>query len=139
MALTSKLAMGLSGRGIHAAATCPSAEQLIGQQDCSDPCQASSAACNPGTSASGAYTTITTPSGDYQVLANGQVVDPNGNVINTAASTTQGNMSSGIDYLTNLVSQGSTIIPGVSNLVLFGGVGVLFLILLMSGGSGRRR
>jgi hypothetical protein len=135
MALTSKLAMGLS-----AAATCPSQLQLQGVTDCTDPCQVNSTPCtSQAGSASGAYTTISTPSGDYQVLANGQVLDPNGNVINTAASSVQGSMQSGINYLTSLVSQGSQIIPGVQNIVVYGAVGVLFLVLLLSGGGGRRR
>jgi hypothetical protein len=139
MALTSKLALGLSS--LSAAATCPSSEQLLGVSDCSDPCQASNPPCsNASTSATGAYTTISTPSGDYQVLANGQVVDPAGNVINTAASTVQGNLQSGVSYLTQLVSNSSSsIIPGISNVALAAIGGGLLLIVLLTSSGGRRR
>lgn len=91
--------------------------------------------------ASGAYTTITTPSGDYQVLADGTVFDPNGNQIQTAASSLESNMQSGINYLTALLgTQPATATPSGSSfgdwfkqnqsLVMWGGLGLFGLVFL---------
>jgi hypothetical protein len=90
---------------------------------------------------SGGYTTITTPQGDYQVLQDGTVIDPNGNQIQTAASSIESNMQSGINYLTALLgTQPSAAAPGGSSfgdwfkqnqtIVLWGGLGLFGLVFL---------
>jgi hypothetical protein len=87
---------------------------------------------------SGGYTTITTPAGDYQVMANGDVFDPNGNVVHTAATALESNMESGINYLTALVGQGSGSFSDWfqknQTVVLLAGGAVLLLVML----KGRR-
>jgi len=146
----SRFAVGLQGLGDGT--TCPSAEQLAGTQDCTDPCQAPYPPCSSGAGAT--YTTVTTTQGDYQVLSNGQIVDPNGNPV-TQAQLTQVLASTSITpaQLSNIknyyYSQGqlspSAAATGTVNLststLWIGGaaVGLLVILMLASGGGGRRR
>jgi hypothetical protein len=62
-------------------ANCPSMEQLLQITDCSDPCQAASPGC--GVNAGGAYTTIPTPAGDFQLVGS-TLFSPSGTVVSGA-------------------------------------------------------
>jgi len=62
-------------------ADCPSLEQLAGITDCGDPCQAASPGC--GANTGGAYTTIPTPAGDFQLVGS-SLFSPSGTIVSGA-------------------------------------------------------
>jgi len=120
MALTSKVAMGLGQTLLTA--ICPSVEQAAGVVDCSDPCQAQSAACIAQTNLANQVlnlpaSTAVLPSGYQTALT---PISQGGNLIT----------------IPNLAPITTDLIPGMSNTILMvGAAGLLVLILF----GGRRR
>jgi hypothetical protein len=143
MALTSREAMGLMGIGVGDA-PCPSAEQAAGIVDCTDPCQAGTAACQ--SSASPTYTTVPTSGGDYQVLSTGQVYDPNGNLVNLTSTQLSQLLQTGAAAVPMATTPAAAAIPGTAMAApsiptswLIGGAALVLLLVMFSGGGGRRR
>jgi len=104
---------GITGLG-QVTASCPSAEQLAGTQDCSDPCQASLPPCVPAGTTTGAAA----------------------NALATAASLTACQAAGGIWNANGTCSPGPSVplVAGISNqtLLLIGGGFLAFVLILMA-------
>jgi hypothetical protein len=126
---TSRDSVGIQGIG---QAACPSQMQAAGIVDCTDPCQASSAACSG--IAPAATATAATAAGNV-VLTPAQFAN-----INTQ-NYTQGQLNPVSTSATCPAGATCSIISGVSDTTIYiaGGIlGALLLFMTMSGG-GRRR